>query len=154
MQCASEYTTFFAEFEADLQAAWSVRKNIHHQGGTPAAQTSPSSSAPNVHGQAKPGQYSRHGAIPAQQTSGPKSVFGGKEKGTSLYTYTLSLHYLNFVNPCILSVNMSIMDPPIESFVFMMHTEALELSVCSQHHNIHVLRIGNSLTVIYQCSCL
>lgn len=73
-----------AEFEADLQAAWSVRKNIHHQ-GTSAIPTSHSSSAPSVHGQAKPRQYSRHGAIPAQQTGGPKSVYGGKETGTRLF---------------------------------------------------------------------
>ena len=85
-QYCSFYGEIFlpAEFEADLQAAWSVRKNIHHQGVT-STQTPHSSSAPSMHSQAKAGQYSRHGAIPAQQTSGPKAVFGNKEKGTSIY---------------------------------------------------------------------
>lgn len=76
----------FTEFEADLQAAWSVRKNIHHQGTSP--QTSHSSSAPSVHSQAKPGQYSRHGAIPAQPMGGPKPVLGAREQGMPIEKLT------------------------------------------------------------------
>lgn len=90
-----EFMIFFlAEFEADLQAAWSVRKNIHHQGVT-STQTPHSSSAPSMHSQVKAGQYSRHGAIPAQQTSGPKAVFGNKEKGTSIY-YDFFCYFMTY----------------------------------------------------------
>ena len=77
-----------AEFEADLQEVWSVRKNIHHQGTS--AQASQSSSAPSIHNQVKAELYSRHGAIPAQQTGGPKPLFGAKGKGTCMY----KMHYL------------------------------------------------------------
>jgi len=60
------YTLSCADFEADLQEVWSVRKNIHHTG----------KSLPKLatNGVQVTGQYSRHGAIPAQQTQGPQTL--------------------------------------------------------------------------------
>lgn len=54
------------DFEADLQEVWSVRKNIHHS-GKPMGTVSPNVAV-------KAGMYSRHGAVPAQQTQGPQIV--------------------------------------------------------------------------------
>ena len=49
-----------------MQEVWSVRKNIHHTG----------KSLPKLvtNGVQVTGQYSRHGAIPAQQTQGPQTL--------------------------------------------------------------------------------
>ncbi len=59
------------DFEADLQEVWSVKKNIHHNGGSNHIPKSSSSTTINTT-QLKPALYSRHGAIPAQQTRGPQ----------------------------------------------------------------------------------
>ena len=76
---ACEYEVSFsslsvsADFEADLQEVWSVRKNIHHAGGSKTVSTSNSSALLSSNpAQANAGQYSRHGAIPAQPTRGPQ----------------------------------------------------------------------------------
>lgn len=75
----------FQNFEADLQEVWSVRKNIHHKGGSNKHNVIPSSTSSSamVGVQAKGGQYSRHGAIPAQPTL-PASK-GPFSRGTGNY---------------------------------------------------------------------
>lgn len=88
------------DLEADLQEVWSVRKNIHHNGATKHTGNTTSSSLPSV--QVKAGQYSRHGAIPAQQTQGPS-----QNKGiTSSFVFAASLyilgsHYSISMFPCL-----------------------------------------------------
>ncbi len=56
---------YIADLEADLQEVWSVRRNIHHTGKSRTALPSTSVMA---------GKYSRHGAIPAQQSQAPQSL--------------------------------------------------------------------------------
>lgn len=55
-----------ADYEADLQEVWSVRKNIHHSGSNKQVVPSSNSSSAVLGTQVKAGLYSRHGAIPAQ----------------------------------------------------------------------------------------
>lgn len=68
--CMCLYIQFHvADFESDLQEVWSVRKNIHHQGGKQSSATTSHAPAPSSLVQtAAAHYYSRHGAIAAQQS--------------------------------------------------------------------------------------
>ena len=68
------YILLSTDFEADLQEVWSVRKNIHHTG-----QMLPRAVPSSVQVTAAGGQYSRHGAIPAQQSMQGHQALGTKD---------------------------------------------------------------------------
>lgn len=71
LSCPFSIVVSPTDFESDLQEVWSVRKNVHHQGGTSKHPSShqPATSSPLPSMQTA-GHYSRHGAIPAQQSYG------------------------------------------------------------------------------------
>lgn len=68
------YILLSTDFESDLQEVWSVRKNIHHTG-----QMLPRAVPSSVQVTAAGGQYSRHGAIPAQQSMKGHQALGTKD---------------------------------------------------------------------------
>lgn len=78
------------DFEADLQEVWSVRKNIHHTG-----QILPRAVPSSVQVTAAGGQYSRHGAIPAQQSMQGHQALGTKD---SLIKGVYSSHVPRFLS--------------------------------------------------------
>ena len=89
------YILLSTDFEADLQEVWSVRKNIHHTG-----QILPRAVSSSVQVTAAGGQYSRHGAIPAQQSMQGHQALGTKD---SLIKGVCSSHVPRFLFGCIMS---------------------------------------------------